>query len=60
MPDPLTKSLLEPNRYDYLSLEDSSLYDSVKDSDDPKDQQIKKLIEDKAAQSRQQHRSSRY
>lgn len=47
-------------RYDYLSREDSTLYDEVKDSTDPKDQTIKKLLEGKAASSRAAHCASRY
>lgn len=48
------------NRYDYLSREDSDLYNEVKDSTDPKDQPIKKLLEDKAGASRAAHCASRY
>ena len=56
----LEKNLLEPDRYYYLSKEDSALYDSVKDSKDPKDLQIKKLIINKAARSRAAHCASKY
>lgn len=48
---PLPKAKLEPSRYSYLSQEDSDIYDAVKDSTDPKDVTIKRLLEDKAKAS---------
>ena len=56
----LKRDKLEPNRYAYLSKEDSILYDSVINSDNEKDKMIKKLLEDKAASSRSDHCSSTY
>ena len=56
----LTRSIWNKDRYDYLSLEDSLLYDKVKDSEDPKDQDIKRLILDKALASRGAHCASTY
>ena len=56
----LTRSIWNAEQYDYLSLEDSRLYDQVKDSDDPKDQAIKRLILDKAMASRADHVASKY
>ena len=44
----LTRSIWNKDQYNYLSIEDSKLYDKVKDSDDPRDQEIKRLILDKA------------
>ncbi len=44
----LERDKLEPSRYAYLNIEDSKLYDSVKNSEDPKDKQIKRLLEEKA------------
>lgn len=41
--------------YEYLSRDDSKLYDKVKDSLDPKDLQIKRLLEEKANDSRSAH-----
>ncbi len=46
--------------YAYLSKEDSELYDKVKDSADSKDQTIKRLIEEKAAQCYAAHQRSPY
>lgn len=56
----LTRSIWNKKQYNYLSLEDSELYDRVKDSDDPKDQQIKRLIIDKAEASYGAHCQSTY
>jgi len=55
----LTKSKLD-NCYEYLNKEDSALFDSIKDSSDPKDIQIKKLLIDKAGACRAAHCNSRY
>jgi len=52
--------LKSESRYSYLSREDSELYAKVKDSPDPKDQQIKKLLEDKAAACYGSHCLSKY
>ena len=51
----LQKSIWENEGYYYLSKKDSDLYDSVKNSKDPKDIQIKELILDKARASRSSH-----
>lgn len=56
----LRKSMLEPERYEYLRKEDSALYDRVKDSADPKDQEIKRLLEALASASGGSHRASAY
>jgi len=56
----LKRDKLEPNRYAYLSKEDSILYDSVINSDNEKDEAIKKLLEGKAASSRSDHCRSTY
>jgi hypothetical protein len=56
----LKRSKLSPNRYDYLSEEDSKLYDEVKDSQDPKDKQIKKLLIDKLNACQGAHINSVY
>ena len=56
----LTRSIWNKEQYNYLSLEDSILYDKVKDSDDPKDKEIKRLILDKALASRGAHCASNY
>lgn len=47
-------------RYEYLSTDDSILYESVKNSTDEKDIIIRKLLEDKSAQSRNAHCGSKY
>jgi len=44
----LEKSMWKGEGYYYLSKKDSDLYDSLKDSDDPKDKQVVDLILDKA------------
>ena len=44
--------------YFYLNKKDSSTYDRVKDSKDPKDLEIKELILDKARASRAAHCAS--
>jgi len=54
----LERSLGSTQRYDYLSLEDSILYDQVKDSKDNKDIIIIKLILDKARLCRVSHCAS--
>ena len=51
----LEKSIWDGEGYYYLNKHDSDLYDSVKDSKDPKDIQIKKLILEKAVASRAFH-----
>jgi len=51
----LKRDLLEPERFQYLGRSDSRLYKQVKDSDDPKDRKIKKLLEDKALGCRYDH-----
>jgi hypothetical protein len=56
----LTRSIWNKDQYNYLSLEDSILYDKVKDSEDPKDLEIKRLILDKALASRGAHCASTY
>lgn len=56
----LQKDILEPNRYEYLSKEDSLLYTKVKDSKTTNNKIIKKLLEDKAGSSRAAHCQSRY
>jgi len=56
----LKRDKLEPERYEYLNLFDSALYDSVKDSKEGKDLIIKGLLESKAASSRSEHRRSTY
>ena len=56
----LKRDILSPNRYQYLSKEDSELYDTVKDSGDPKDITIKGLLEQKAGASKSTHCSSNY
>ena len=60
MDRPLKRDTLEPGRYDYLSENDSKEYDKVRDSTDPKDALIRRLLEDKAGASRSAHRNSRY
>lgn len=61
-PFPLRRMNQEPptKQYYYLSLEDSIRYDEVKDSDDPRDQEIAALILDKARASHAAHCASRY
>lgn len=54
----MTKSMF--GGYNYLSKEDSLLYDQVKDNQDTKDKIIKKLIEDKASDCQTAHRNSTY
>jgi hypothetical protein len=56
----LKRDLLNPNRYSYLSVEDSILYDKYKDSDNPEAKMIIKLLEDKADGSRNSHCASTY
>ena len=56
----LTRSLFNKQQYDYMSVADSKLYDEVKDSDDPKDKHIKRLLEDKARESMAAHAQCRY
>jgi len=56
----LTKSIWDKKQYNYLTKADSVRYDEVKDSQDPKDQEIKGLILQKAASSRASHCASTY
>ena len=56
----LKRDTLSKNRYEYLSEEDSFLYDQVKNSEDEKDKTIKTLLEDKAKASRHSHSRSTY
>ena len=56
----LKRDLLEPQRFQYLSVEDSKLYESVLHSADPKDLAVKRLLEVQAQQSRDAHCASRY
>ena len=56
----LKKSILEPDRYEYLSKEDSELYDDVKDKFDYQSKQIKRRIIEKAQASYSEHCRSRY
>ena len=56
----LKRSMWDKQIYYYLSKEDSSRLDELKDSDDPKDQKIVRLILDKAEASRSAHCASRY
>ena len=44
----LTRSISNKEEYNYLDAEDSKLYDELKDSKDPKDILIVKMIIDKA------------
>jgi len=46
--------------FEYLNAEDSKVYAEVHDSNDPKDQNLKTLLERLAACSRAAHRASRY
>ena len=48
------------NSYEYMSEEDSDLYDEVRDSSEEKDKIIKKLLEDAAYSSRADHCASTY
>jgi len=47
-------------QFDYLNDEDSKVYAEVCNSNDPKDQKIKTLLERLASSSRDAHRASRY
>ncbi len=47
-------------RYNYLNLENSRIYDFVKDSQDVKDRIIKRLILELAGQLRAEHCRSTY
>ena len=60
MTDRLKRNNLETDRYEYLSKEDSILYDMVKDRDDVDGTTIRMLLEDKAKASRGSHGASRY
>jgi hypothetical protein len=52
----LEKSIWDSEGYYYLSKEDSDLYDSLRDSDDPKDKKIVEMLLDKAKASRAAHK----
>jgi len=54
----LKRSIWEGEGYCYLSKSDSDKLDEVKDSDDPKDKEIVRLILGKAGLSREMHRNS--
>jgi hypothetical protein len=56
----LTRSIFDEGKYDYLNKQDSQRYDELKDSCDPKDREIVKLILDKAKACRNEHCMSRY
>ena len=56
----LERSIWDKSQYNYLSKEDSKRYDELKDSKDPKDQEIVRLILDKAKASRAAHCASHY
>lgn len=51
----LTRSMFNKEQYNYLSVDDSKRYDELKDSEDPRDQEIVKLIMDKAKSSKASH-----
>ena len=51
----LERSTWDKKQYNYMSLEDSELYDELKNSDDPKDKKICELILDKAKASHTAH-----
>lgn len=51
----LKRSVLKPNSYEYLSEEDSLLFDKVKDSDNRKDKIIKELLLSKLNSSKTAH-----
>ena len=51
----LTRSIWDSKQYNYLSTEDSILYDEVEGSDDLKDKQIAQLILDKADKCYAEH-----
>ena len=55
----LSRDGLEPERYAYLSIADSELYDRVRKSRNGKDLEIKRLLEDKAFAAAAAHRQSR-
>ena len=54
----LERDKLAPKRFEYLSEEDSELYDRVKDSENQQDIEIRLLLEDKAESSRFSHLNS--
>lgn len=56
----LERSIWDKEQYAYMSLEDSKLYDELKDSDNPKDQKICQLILDKAKASWSDHCNMTY
>lgn len=55
----LERSIWDKKQYNYLSKNDSELYDKVKDSEDLKDQEIKRLLIDKAIANRAAHCASK-
>lgn len=54
------KWIIRESRFDYLSVEESKIYIGVRDSEDPKDVIIKRLLEKIASASRSAHCASRY
>jgi hypothetical protein len=56
----LTRNDFNKKQYYYLNEKDSTRYDELKDSKDPKDIEICKLILDKAKSSRSAHQTSSY
>ena len=54
----LTKDSFDGRKYSYLNRENSELYDKVKDSNDPKDKEIKRLILELATRCRGAHVST--
>jgi len=56
----LERSKLEPNRYDYLDVQDSRLYDSLKDDDSWMSVEIRRLLTEKARNSMLAHRACKY
>lgn len=58
MTEPLKRSA--DGTFEYLNEEDSKAYAEVRDSNDPKDQNLKTLLERIAALSRAAHCASRY
>ena len=54
----MKRDILEPSRYQYLSAQDSVLYDKVKDGVDDLSLEVKRLLEEKANTSRILHERS--
>ena len=55
-----TRTAYDNNRWAYLSDTDSDLYETVRESSDEKDRVIKRLLEEKACDSRATHCASPY